>query len=152
MNRTYRFILFLFALSLLAGYLLSKASFVGRAGISLFYQQYSFLKIWWQAGFLVFAVWMLLFFLQRWAVGKLTLSSLRIAYTGGIVFGLVGLYFTYQDFRHSLAHRWLGERFHLGAYLFWIGWILIGVFYLVQKSKPDPTLASSTDVQQLPSN
>jgi hypothetical protein len=27
----------------------------------------------------------------------------------------------------------LGERFHLGGYLFWIGWILISAYYLSKK-------------------
>ena len=44
-----------------------------------------------------------------------------------VLIALVGLYFTYNDFRHTLSHRWLGERFHLGAYLFWIVWIAISV-------------------------
>lgn len=47
---------------------------------------------------------------------------------------LVGLYFTYNDFRTDLSHRLLGERFHLGAYLFWLGAILVAVFYLFKTS------------------
>ncbi|CAA9510987.1 MAG: hypothetical protein AVDCRST_MAG96-2457, partial [uncultured Segetibacter sp.] len=34
--------------SVITGYLLSAISLVGRAGISLFYTQYQFLKTWWQ--------------------------------------------------------------------------------------------------------
>jgi hypothetical protein len=30
----------------------------------------------------------------------------------------------------------LGERFHIGAYFFWIDWIIISLFYLTQK-KPE---------------
>jgi hypothetical protein len=57
---------------------------------------------------------------------------------GALVLALIGLYFTYQDFRHNTAHRWLGERFHLGGYLFWIGWMAISVFYLIKKGPAVP--------------
>ncbi len=133
MKRRPRFVLLLFMLSILGGYLLSKASWVGRAGISLFYQQYSFLKVWWQGGLLVFAVWMILFYLQERAQQKLQPRVSTLVNAGAIAVALIGLYFTYQDFRHSTAHRWLGERFHLGGYLFWIGWLLISAFYLTEK-------------------
>ncbi len=130
-----KLILFLLVLAAVAGYLLSKASLVGRVGISLFYKEYGFLKVWWQGGLLIFAVWMLLLFLQG-RVQKKTLPSRAAAiHSGAVVLALIGLYFTYQDFRNTLSHRWLGERFHLGGYLFWIGWIIISVFYLTRKRK-----------------
>lgn len=135
MKRTSFLILFLFALSGLAGYLLSKASLVGRVGISLFYQQYRFLKVWWQAGLLVLAIWMVLLFLQRRAQQRLSLSTSKLTHMAAIAIALAGFYFTYLDFRHSIAHRWLGERFHLGGYLFWIGWIVISVYYLTEKRR-----------------
>lgn len=125
----------LLVLSVIAGYLLSKASLVGRAGISLFYTQYKFLKVWWQAGLVLFAVWMLLFLLQGWAQRKLSARVSQLVQAGCLLAALVGFYFTYQDFRHNTAHRWLGERFHLGGYLFWIGWIIISAFYLTEKRK-----------------
>lgn len=147
--------LFLLLLSGVAGYLLSKASFVGRAGISLFYQQYRFLKVWWQAGLLLFAIWMLLFFLHGWVQRRLSPKASRLTHTGAIAVALIALYFTYQDFRHSLAHRWLGERFHLGGYLFWIGWVAISVFYLTETGKANVSAASTTrfsDESQLNAN
>ncbi len=55
---------------------------------------------------------------------------------------LVGLYFTYQDFRTDLSHRLLGERFHLGAYLFWLGAILVAIFYLFKSSSDTPSTIS----------
>ncbi len=135
MKRTSLLVISLLALSGIAGYVLSKASLVGRVGISLFYRQYKFLKVWWQGGLLIFAVWMLLFFLQGLVQRKLSAKTSTLIQMGAIVAALVGLYFTYQDFRHTLSHRWLGERFHLGGYLFWIGWIIISVFYLTEKKK-----------------
>lgn len=135
MKRKSVFVLYLLALSCIAGSVLSKASLVGRVGISLFYKQYKFLKVWWQGGLLVFAVWMLLFFLQGLAQRKLSPAKSKLVQVGAIAIAIAGLYFTYQDFRHTTTHRWLGERFHLGGYLFWIGWISIGVFYLTETKK-----------------
>jgi hypothetical protein len=137
------FVLLLLLLSALAGYLLSKASLVGRVGISLFYRQYSFLKVWWQAGLMVFAVWITLFLLHGWAQRKLSPSRSKLTAMASIVAAIIGFYFTYQDFRDTTSHRWLGERFHLGGYLFFIGWIMIGVFYLVQQKKLGVPLADS---------
>jgi len=132
MKRRLSLVAFLLVLSGIAGYLLSKASLVGRVGISLFYTQYKFLKTWWQGGLVIFIVWMILFFLQGLAKRKYAPLTSRMIQAGSIVIALIGLYFTYQDFRQNLSHRWLGERFHLGAYLFWIGWIIISVFYLTE--------------------
>lgn len=48
MRKSTGFILILLAaLAALSGYLLSKASLVGKAGITLMYQEYKFLKVWW---------------------------------------------------------------------------------------------------------
>jgi hypothetical protein len=49
------------------------------------------------------------------------------------VLALAGLYFTYIDFRNTLSHHMLGERFHLGAYLFWLGWLVISAFFILEK-------------------
>lgn len=136
MKAKQKVVLFLLVLSGIAGYLLSKTSFVGRTGITLFYKQYSFLKVWWQAGLLVFLVWMFLFFLHEWAQRKLSPVAVKRMQIATIAVALAGLFFTYRDFRHTLSHRWLGERFHLGGYLFWLGWIILAVFYLSKKSGP----------------
>jgi hypothetical protein len=55
---------------------------------------------------------------------------------GAVLAALLGLYFTYQDFRHTASHRWLGERFHLGGYLFWVGWIIISIYHLMDRPRP----------------
>jgi hypothetical protein len=52
-----------------------------------------------------------------------------------LLIALAGLYFTYVDFREVLEHRLLGERFHLGAYLSWLGWIAISLFFLVKRKR-----------------
>lgn len=130
MKRQSALLVLLVVLSGIAGYLLSKASLIGRVGIGLFYKQYKFLKVWWQAGLAVFLFWMLLFLLQGLAQRRLSTSAARKLQLGTILVALAGLYFTYQDFRQTITHRWLGERFHLGGYLFWIGWIIVSLYYL----------------------
>ncbi|HEX2535143.1 MAG TPA: cytochrome d ubiquinol oxidase subunit II [Chitinophagaceae bacterium] len=129
------FIGLLAVLSGISGYLLSKASGIGRLGINLFYKEYRFLKVWWQGGAVVFGTLLLLFFLQGWAARRLAPGKARLVHLLCILAALAGLYFTYNDFRHTLSHRLLGERFHLGAYLFWAGWILVSLFYLALRPR-----------------
>jgi hypothetical protein len=134
-KKTAPFILLLAFLSTISGYLLSKASLVGRAGISLFYKKYKFLKIWWQGALAVFIVLMLLMLLQGMANQKLSFNKAMLIQIIMLLLALTGAYFTFQDFRHTLSHRLLGERFHIGAYLFWVDWILICLFFLAPKKK-----------------
>jgi len=65
----------------------------------------------------------------------LDFKTARFTYLLALAVALVGLYLTYLDFRQSLSHRLLGERFHIGAYLFWLGWININIFFLVDHKK-----------------
>jgi hypothetical protein len=135
-KRTASLLSLLAVLSGLSGYLLSNASLAGKVGISLFYKQYRFLKTWWQGALIVFVVLLILFFVQGLAERKLSKARAKVLHVFMILLALAGLYFTYYDFRHTTSHRLLGERFHIGAYLFWIDWILISSFYLTQK-KPE---------------
>jgi hypothetical protein len=140
MRRSF-FLFFLLAiLSVVSGYLLSKASLVGKAGISLFYREYQFLKVWWQGALVVFGVLLLLFLIQRAIQSKAARGTSNLVHVICILLALAGLYFTYNDFRHDLSHRLLGERFHLGAYLFWAGWVIVSLFLLSQK-KPTRRLS-----------
>jgi hypothetical protein len=125
----------LLLLAALSGFLLSKPSMVGRIGINLFYKQYRFLHVWWHGALLVFVVWMIFLFVQGFAQKKLKTNQAIIVHCCMIFLALIGLYFTYRDFRDTTTHRWLKERFHIGAYLFWSGWILVSVFYLLQKKQ-----------------
>lgn len=136
------FLALLLALAVVSGYLLSKASLVGKAGISIFYKEYSFLKTWWQGALVVLAVWLLLFLIQGKVQQMRKTSTARTTHIVAILLAIVGLYFTYNDFRHSFNHRLLGERFHLGAYLFWIGWMLISLYYLTQRKKANTPVAT----------
>jgi hypothetical protein len=124
-------VLFLTALSIFSGYLFSKASLVGKVGMSLFYQEYNFLKTWWKGAFLVFAVLMILLIIQGLLQRRLAKKAATGLHTVLVIVAVAALYLTYYDFRHTLSHRLLGERFHIGAYLFWLGWIVISMYYLV---------------------
>jgi hypothetical protein len=133
MKRTVPFILFLIGLSIVSGVLLSKASLVGRTGINLFYKEYKFLKIWWQGALFIFTSLLLLLLLQGLVQKIASKRMAKLVHISSIALAFIGLYFTYNDFRHTLSHRLLGERFHLGGYLFLFGWLAISFFYLLKK-------------------
>jgi hypothetical protein len=134
-KKTALLILILGILSAMSGWLLSKASLVGKAGISLLYKEYRFLKTWWQGAVTVFVVLIILWLLQGVAQRRLGKHRANILHISMLLLSMIGLYFTYYDFRHTISHRLLGERFHLGAYLFWIGWMIISLAYLTQNKE-----------------
>jgi hypothetical protein len=137
-NGTVPFLLLLLGLSVVAGYLLSKATLIGRTGIALFYREYRFFRYWWKGALLIFTVWMLLFLLHRFLQRHLFRKHADLLHIAALVIAIIGLYFTYSDFRNDFSHRLLGERFHLGFYLFWIGWMLISLYYLFQRRTAPP--------------
>lgn len=132
-KRTSLLIVFLAALATLSGYLMSKASFIGRLGMTYVYKEYRFLKTWWQGALTVFIVWIILLIIQIIVEKKLSKSTATLVHVVFILLALIGLHFTYSDFQHTTSHRWLKEKFHIGAYLFWLGWIIISAFCIVQK-------------------
>lgn len=125
-------IVLLLIISIISGHLLSKASLAGKAGMSLFYREYNFLKVWWQGALLVFTALIVLFVLLHFIQRKVAYNKMKTISMLAILAGILGAYFTYYDFRHTLSHRLLGERFHIGAYLFWAGWLLVALFYFLQ--------------------
>ena len=127
--------LLLAALAALSGYLLSKASLVGKVGMTLVYKEYSFLKVWWQGALAVLAAWLVLLLIQGGVNRRAKGGNAALAQIVALVLAAIGLFFTYQDFRNNLSHRLLGERFHIGGYLFWIGWMIISLFYLFRGKK-----------------
>lgn len=143
-KRTSLLVLFLTALAALSGYLMSKASLIGRLGMTYVYKEYKFLKTWWKGALAVFVVWMTVLIIQAIVEKKLSKQKATIVHVIFILLALVGLYFTYSDFQHTTSHRWLKERFHIGAYLFWLGWIIISVFCIVQKKRDILTEKSIT--------
>ena len=136
MRKSTSFILLLLAaLAALSGYLLSKASLVGKVGMTLVYKEYSFLKVWWQGALAVLAAWLVLLLIQGVVNRRAKGGNAALAQIVALVLAAIGLFFTYQDFRNNLSHRLLGERFHIGGYLFWIGWMIISLFYLFRGKK-----------------
>lgn len=134
MRRHLPFTAFLAGLAALAGWLLSHISLLGRVGISVAYREYQFLKTWWMGACLVLCVWLAVYWMhnivfQRW-------PRRRKTHLVTLVLAALGLNATYADFRGDLSHRWLGERFHLGAYLFWVGLMMVSLrFFLQPKSR-----------------
>ena len=133
MRRHFPFAVLLIALAGLAGWLLSHISLLGRVGISVAYREYGFLKTWWMGAALVLAVWVAAYWMHNVALRRW--PRRRKSHLITLVLAVLGLYATYADFRGDLTHRWLGERFHLGAYLFWIGLMLVSLrFALMPKA------------------
>ncbi len=115
--------------------LCSGISLAGRLGVNLFYKEYRFFKIWWQGALVCFGLMLLvlvvLYFLDR----KLKPVAGKSVMWLFLVVSLVGLYFTYKDFRTDLSHRLLGEKFHLGIYLYWVGFSIISLFFALTNSR-----------------
>ena len=135
MKRTILFLLFLAMLSALSGFLMSHMSWIGRVGINLMHQEYKFLKVWWQGGLVVYAVLLVLFVLH--AIFDRVLPFIGAKLLHGLLFiaAIGGFYYTYSDFSDDFTHRILKNVFHVGAYLFWVGWMMTCIFFLVKKRK-----------------
>ena len=144
MKRSAILVFGLLLLSILSGLLLSKASLVGKAGMTLFYREYNFLKTWWQGALLVFVVLMILFIIQGILQRNKPLVKKRMVHVIAIVLAILGLIFTYYDFTNTVTHRMLGTSFHIGGYLFWVGWIAISIYYLLPSRRD---VATSTEFQ-----
>jgi hypothetical protein len=139
------FILLLAALSTITGYMLSLITLAGRIGMNVFYKEYNFLKVWWQGAILVFVVWMLIFTAHYLIQKKRSKASALAANLVSMIVAIGGLYFTYTDFRNDFSHRLMGERFHIGFYLFWLVWIGISLFFLTQKSSRQLIVSGKMD-------
>jgi hypothetical protein len=136
MKRNYLLLFFiLIFLSLLSGNLTAGVSLVGKIGISFFYKQFSFFQSWWQSSLVCLALMLvvgaILYFIDRSTNGL----KRKIVLIACFLIFLAGLYFTFSDFRTDLAHRWLGERFHVGVYLYWIGFGIISLFFALTEKK-----------------
>jgi hypothetical protein len=130
MRRNIPFILFLGVLSAISGWLMSRMSWIGRVGVNLFHKEYKFLKVWYKGAGVVFAI-LLAFFIIQWLLNRRLLTPIaRTVHIMALLAAICGLWLTYADFRTDFSHGLLKERFHLGAYLFWIGWMSISLFLL----------------------
>jgi hypothetical protein len=134
-RRNFPFVVYLACLSALSGWLMSRMSWIGRVGINLMHKEYKFLKTWYQGAAVVFGVLMVLFIVQSLVQKRMPVATRRVAHIIALLVAIAGLYFTYSDFRGDISHNLLKERFHLGAYLFWFGWISICIFFLTAKDR-----------------
>lgn len=116
-------------LAVIVGWTLSKATIIGKVGIHFLHREYIFLNSWWKAALFVWCVWLILEIIQ-YRVWKRNRRNINLAIQATFIFlAVLGLYFTYLDFR-TFSHGLLGDRFHLGGYLFWIGWCIISIFFI----------------------
>ena len=134
-RRNIPFLIYLLVLSAIAGWLIHRMSWIGRVGINLAHKEYKFLKVWYQAGAAVFVTLLILYILQHFATRRLSRSSSNLVNGVALLLALGGLYMTYSDFHSDFTHSILKERFHLGAYLFWIGWISISLYLFATRQK-----------------
>src|ERR1043165_985632 len=140
MRRNIPFILFLALLSVISGWLMSHMSWIGRVGINLFHKEYKFLKVWYRGAGAVFAVLLVLFILQWLVDRKMPKATARVVQIIALLAAICGLWATYGDFRSDFTHGILKERFHLGAYLFWVGWMSISLYLLATYKRQHPRL------------
>ncbi len=138
------FISILAIMSAITGYMMSSMSWVGRIGMSVFYKEYSFLKVWWKGAILVFAVWLIIFIAHSIVKKRVSKASALAGNLVSLIIAIGGLYFTYSDFRNDFSHGLMGEPFHIGFYLFWLGWISISLFFLAEKSSRDLIVSGKT--------
>ena len=119
----------LLPLAIIIGWTLSKASLVGKVGIHFLHREYAFLNSWWKGALFVWVVWLVLEIIQ-YRIWKRNRRNANFALQATFIFlAVLGLYYTYLDFR-TLSHGLLGDRFHIGGYLFWIGWVIINIFFI----------------------
>jgi len=141
-------IIFQFLFSCLQAYFITRISWIGRIGIHLFYKEYKILRSGWKTAFLFFGIQLLLI-LILWFIQRR--YAARITYIAGAVLiflGLTGLMITYNDFQHTYTHRLLKERFHLGFYLFWIGWIATCLYFIIATKIPTLTTIAPVELDK----
>jgi hypothetical protein len=119
----------LIPLAAIIGWTLSKASLIGKVGIHVLHREYMFLNSWWKGALFVWGVWVVLEIIQ-YLFWKKYRQNINLAVQAAcIILSVLGLFYTYLDFR-TFSHGLLGERFHIGGYLFWIGWCIISIYFI----------------------
>ena len=131
-------------LAVIAGWTLSKATIVGKVGIHFLHREYTFLNSWWKGALFFWGVWIVLEIIQ-YRIWKRYRRNINLAVQTSFIFlAVFGLYFTYLDFR-TFSHGLLGERFHIGGYLFWIGWCIISIFFINLRNNKIATIETHAD-------
>jgi hypothetical protein len=135
----------LIPLAAITGWTLSKATIIGKVGIHFLHREYAFLNSWWKGALLMLGVWIVLEIIQYRIWKKYRPTINLTVQIGFIVLAILGMYYTYLDFR-TFSHGLLGERFHIGGYLFWIGWCIISIFFI--KFRNDENSPNGNELQQ----
>ncbi len=123
----------LLILSWCSGELMSRATWIGRVGITFFHREYNLLKIWWQGAAAVFLLLVLVFALHQYIHTRLSAAFARTLSAVLLIVAGCCLYLSYNDFHTDFSHRLLGRRFHYGFYLFWVGWMVISIEFMIRK-------------------
>ena len=126
----------LIVLSGISGYMMSMGSWIGKIGMGIAYKDYLFMNTWWKGALAVFGIFLLLFIMHAALQRTLSVVAARISHIIALLIAIGGLYLTYHDFRADFSHRLMGERFHIGFYIFWLGWIFIALSFLFRKKVP----------------
>jgi len=148
MKRATQLIALLALISVISGYLMSEASWIGRVGMTFFHKECNFLKVWWQGTVAVFLMLILLFLFHNLLFQKLPARAAKTLNFLLLLFAVTGLYYTHNDFTQNLSHRLLGRHFRYGAYMFWIGWILTILFFIF-KRKRKTTIITNSDKMEI---
>ena len=119
----------LISLAIIAGWTLSKATLVGKVGIHVLHREYLFLNSWWKGALLIWGIWVVLEIIQYQLWKRYRRNINLTVQSSSIFLAILGMYFTYLDFK-TFSHGMLGDRFHIGGYLFWIGWCIISIFFI----------------------
>jgi hypothetical protein len=121
-------------------YLISKISWIGRLGIATVHKEYRLLRSDWKTFLLLFSLQVILIIILIVIRTRRQQKLTTLVVSFLLMLGAIGLFLTFRDFIYTYTHRLLKERFHLGFYLFWLGWIGTCIFFLMIKDKKDPAL------------
>lgn len=125
-------------LSTISALLLAQMSWIGKLGISLFNKSYTFLKSPLESGAYIFTSQLFIILILH--IVYRTLDKKIRQWICFIIFLLafIGLGYTTYDFNEEFSHRILKTKFHFGAYLIWIGYMLTAIYYfLLPRRKQD---------------
>jgi hypothetical protein len=114
-------------------------------GIATIHREYRLLRSGWKTFLLLFGIQIAIIITLNIIQKKVSRKSMIL--TASLLLGVaaIGFFITFQDFLHTYTHRLLKERFHLGFYLFWMGWMGSCIFFLansreikIKDTKPFP--------------
>lgn len=121
-------------LALICGILMSKMSFIGRMGINFLHRDYLIFKTWWKTALAILAIQLILILILVVARSLSSSKVNRLICLLFLIFGLIGAYATYIDFT-TTTHKMMKGSFHSGGYLFWFGWLISCLYFMISSSK-----------------